>query len=136
MTDRTGLDIITLHYLAVQQGMVNTHRPVYSKIMVTCMLTRQTDPGFFLEIKFKGRYCFCAERKYEKHSKNKQNLLPFWGESKTFPPKGPEKNTLTDTVHSGEWLQSVTKCQGGLFLSFAQTSAHIVRINCQNRVPL
>ena len=60
----------------------------------------------------------------------------FGGKSKTFPPKGPEKNMLTGAVHSGEWLQSVTKCQGGLFLSFAQTSPHIIQINCQNRVPL
>ena len=139
MADRMGLDSIMLHYLAVQQAMVSIHRPVHSKIMVAYTLTRQTNPGFFLEIKFKGGNCFCRERKYVKHSKNKQNLLLFWGKSKTFPPKGPEKTLnwpLTGAVHSREWLRSVTKCQGGLFLSFAQTSAHIVQINCQNRVPL
>ena len=39
------------------------------------------------------------------------------------------------TQENGFW--SVTKCQGGLFLSFAQTfSVLIVWTNCQNRVPL
>ena len=103
MADRTGLDSITLHYLAVQQAMVSIHRPVHSKIMVTYTLTRQTDPEFFLEIKFKRGNCFCGERKYEKHPKN---LLLFWGgKPKTFLPKGPKKTLnwpLTGAVNSGE----------------------------------
>ena len=77
-----------VHYLGVQQAMVSVHRPVHSKITVTCMLTWQTD-------RWRTLYT---------------------------PANG---------------FQSITLCQGGLFLSFAQTfSALIVWINCQNGVPL
>ena len=77
--DRTGLDSITLHYLVVQQAVVSIHTPVHSKIIVTYTLTRQTDPGFFLEIKFKGGIAFVG-RENIKNIKKTNNLLPFWGE--------------------------------------------------------
>ena len=39
MADRTGLGVTTLHYLTVQQAtcMMNAHRPIHSKIMLTYM---------------------------------------------------------------------------------------------------
>ena len=66
--------------------------------MMTC------HQGFFSKCSLGGN-CFYGERKYEKHPRNKQNLLVFGGgggggggEFKTLvgessPPKGPEKNT-------------------------------------------
>ena len=39
MANRTELDGTMLHYLAVQQAMVSLHRPVHSKITLTCSLT-------------------------------------------------------------------------------------------------
>ena len=35
MADRTGLESTRLHYLAIWRDMVNLHRPVHSKIMLT-----------------------------------------------------------------------------------------------------
>jgi len=43
MADRTRLEGTTLHYLPVRQAMVSVHRPVYMKIMLTYLLTWQTD---------------------------------------------------------------------------------------------
>ena len=77
--DRMGLDSITLHYLVVQQAMVSIHTPVHSKIIVTYTLTRQTDPVFFLEIKFKGGIALVG-RENIKNIKKTNNLLLFWGE--------------------------------------------------------
>ena len=52
MADRTGLDstMFTLPGSTASYG-----ERLQSKITVIYALTRQTDPGFFLEKKFKGR---------------------------------------------------------------------------------
>ena len=88
MADRMGLVITGQHYVTLPGSTVSLHRPVHSKITVTCTLTWQTD---------------CWRALY--------------------------------TLENG--FRSITKSQGGLFLSFAQTFfALIDQINCQNGVPL
>ena len=43
MTNRMGLDGTMLHYLAVRKAIVSVHRPIYSKITLTYLLTWQTE---------------------------------------------------------------------------------------------
>ena len=43
-------------------------------------------------------------------------------------------NWLLCTLENG--FQGIIKCQGGLFLSFAQAFSALIWINCQNGVPL
>ena len=73
--------------------MVSIHTHVHSKVIVTYTLTRQTDPGFFLEIKFKGGIAFVGRENIKKTFKKQTKFVTvLGGKSKTSPPKGPEKN--------------------------------------------
>ena len=58
----------------------------------SCSVVDTPVSGFFLEMSFRERNCFCGERKCEKHPAGRLNLLLFGG--KISPPKGPEKKTL------------------------------------------
>ena len=86
------------HYVTLPGRTASYGGRIQSKITVTYALTRQTDPGFFLEIKFKGGKLLLWGEKIWEHPKNKQNLLLFWGGNlKLSPPKGPAKNTELTT---------------------------------------
>ena len=54
MADRMGQDGTMLHYLAVRKAMVSVHKPVHSKITLTCLLTWQTDRCTSRRIPFKA----------------------------------------------------------------------------------
>ena len=60
--------------------------------------TYQTNwPRVFLEIKFKGGIAFVGRENIKNIHKTNKICYSFGGKSKTFPPKGPEKNTKLTT---------------------------------------
>ena len=54
VADRMGLDSTMLNYVAVRKALVSLHRPVYSKITLTYLLTWQTDCCSTRRITFKA----------------------------------------------------------------------------------
>ena len=94
MADRTGLESTTLHYLAIWWDMVNLHRPVHSKIMLTDLLTWQltaVNSGEWLSRRYK---------------------MPMWLFSKLcllissnkLPERGPTKARLRVLLITQLWV--------------------------------